>query len=200
MNIRSRSVSVTVRPLNTTLIDPADTRTCRAALRRPRRRSPKDVAGFSLVELSVVIFIISVVAALAVPAFKTINIEARSSTVANDLRVFSGAFQAYVHDRGDWPAGNGGPGAFPQGMAGYLGQTNWERVTPIGGRYTWEPNSPQQGERYRAVIMISSAGNDKVTDDKRQLEDIDHKVDDGDLTSGSFRLGYHNYPVYVLEH
>ena len=147
-----------------------------------------------------VVFIISVLAALAVPALKRVSLEARSVAVANDLRVFSGALQAYVHDRGDWPEGNDGPGVFPPGMEGYLRQTNWERVTPIGGHYSWEPNSLQQGERYRAVIVIASVGKDQVTTDKRQLEDLDRRVDDGDLTSGTFRLGYRDYPAYVLEH
>ena len=157
-------------------------------------------AGFTLVELAVVVFIISALAALAVPAMKRVNLEARSVAVANDLRVFSGAFQTYVHDHGDWPPGNDGPGIFPPGMEGYLRQTNWERVTPIGGHYAWEPNSPQQGEHYRAVITISSSGTDQVSSDKLQLEDLDRRIDDGDLTTGNFQLGYRNYPAYVLEH
>ena len=168
------------------------------AARAPARVFGK--AGFTLLELSIVVFIISVVAALAVPALKQVNLEARSSATANDLRVFSGALQTYVHEHGDWPPGTGTPGEYPAGMEGYLGPTNWARVTPIGGHYTWAPNSLQQGERYRAVIMISSAGDDQVTSDRLQLEDLDRKIDDGDLTSGNFRLGYRNYPVSVLEH
>lgn len=147
-----------------------------------------------------VVFIISAIAALAVPALKQVSLEARSVTVANDLRVFSGAFQAYVHDRGDWPAASDGTGTFPPGMDGYLSQTNWERLTPIGGRYTWNPNSLQQGERYRAVIVIATVDEDKVTTDRRQLEDLDRRLDDGDLTTGVFRLGYRNFPTFVLEH
>jgi prepilin-type N-terminal cleavage/methylation domain-containing protein len=156
--------------------------------------------GFTLLEIAVVVFIISAVAAIAVPALKQVSLEARSVAVANDLRVFSGALQAYVHDHGDWPAGNDGPGVFPPGMEGYLRQTSWERVTPIGGRYAWEPNSLQQGDRFRAVIVIASTGTDQVTTDSLQLEDLDRRLDDGDLTSGNFRLGYRNFPVYVLEH
>jgi len=165
-----------------------------------RRSRNRGEAGFTLLELSVVVFIISLTAALAVPALKQVNLEARSSTVANDLRVFSGAFQAYAHEHGDWPAGSGAPGEFPTGMEGYLGATNWARVTPVGGHYTWETNSLQQGDRYRAVITISSVGPDQVTSERRQLEDLDRKVDDGDLASGNFRLGYRDYPFYVLEH
>ncbi len=165
---------------------------------RPGRRRRE--AGFTLVELSVVVLLISVLAALAVPALKKINLEARSVAVANDLRVFSGAFQNYAHERGDWPPGNVAPGTFPAGMEGYLGPTAWQRVTPIGGLYTWDPNSMQQGERYRAVIVIASASGHSVTTDLAQLLDLDRRVDDGDLATGNFRLGFRNYPVFVLEH
>ena len=34
----------------------------------------------------------------------------------------------------------------------------------------------------------------------KQLTDIDTKLDDGNLSTGNFFLGYRNYPVFVLEH
>lgn len=147
-----------------------------------------------------VVFLISVLAALAVPALTKVRLEARSVTVVNDLRVFSGAFQTYAHERGDWPAGSSAPGGFPAGMEGYLGTTSWQRITPIGGYYVWDPNSLQQGERYRAVIDIASAGDNAVTSELNQLVDLDRRVDDGDLDTGNFRLGFRNQPIYVLEH
>ena len=58
----------------------------------------------------------------------------------------------------------------------------------------------QQGNRYAAVIIIASSPNNPVTSDANQLTDIDTKLDDGNLTSGNFFLGYRNYPVFVLEH
>ena len=156
--------------------------------------------GFTLMELSVVVAIISVLAAVAVPAMKKSNLVARSVAVANDLRVFAGAFQVYTHEHGEWPSGDGTPGAFPDGMEGYLGSTGWSRITPIGGYYTWDPNSTQQGERYRAVIVLATANVQAVTADRTQLLDLDRRLDDGDLDSGNFRLGFRNYPVFVLEH
>jgi hypothetical protein len=118
----------------------------------------------------------------------------------NDLRVYSGAFQAYAQEHGDWPPGGGAPGAFPAGMDGYLSQTNWTRVSPIGGYYQFATQSPQGGGRYAAVIIIASSGSNNVTSDVKQLTDIDTKLDDGNLNAGNFFLGYRNYPVFVLEH
>ena len=147
-----------------------------------------------------VVFIVSVLAALAVPAIKQAHLEAKSSAVINDLRVFSGALQAFTHENGDWPPGSSQPGVFPAGMEGYLRTTNWEHPTPIGGLYTWSPNTVQQGERYRAAIVISSAASNPVSSDLIQLTDLDRKIDDGNLDTGNLRLGFRNYPVYVLEH
>ncbi len=166
---------------------------------RPCRPRPH-TAGFTLLELSIVVLLISLLAALAVPALVNARLAARSAAVANDLRAFAGAFQNYAHDRGDWPPGNGTPGAFPAGMEGYLGATGWQRVTPIGGLYSWDPNSTQQGERYRAVIVIATADGHPVSSESAQLLDLDRRVDDGDLDAGNFRLGYRNYPIFVLEH
>lgn len=163
-------------------------------LRRPA------AAGFSLVELAVVVTIISVLAAIAVPTTKNLVFRARSSAVQNDLRVFAGAFQTYAQEKGDWPAGNGIPGAFPAGMEGLLGATNWQRPTPIGGNYTWDPNSLHQGTRYRGVIVISTTPDNPVTSDRMQLLDLDRLIDDGNLDSGNFLLGFRNYPIFVLEH
>jgi prepilin-type N-terminal cleavage/methylation domain-containing protein len=156
--------------------------------------------GFTLLELAVVVAIISIVLAVCVPLARHLIVQARASALENDLRVFTAAFQSYANEHGDWPAGDGTPGAFPDGMAAYLSSTNWQRRTPIGGNYTWDPNSLQQGSRHRAAIVISSTPDNPVTSDRVQLLEMDQKFDDGELSTGSLLLGYRNYPVFILEH
>ncbi|MSU23962.1 MAG: hypothetical protein EXS32_09100 [Opitutus sp.] len=167
---------------------------------RPVTVPARHHAGFSFLKVSVIVFIISVALSLALPALKQFNLHARSAAVARDLRTFSSAFQSYAREHGDWPAGTGVPGAIPAGMTARLTATNWSRVTPIGGFYTWAPNRPQQGERYHAAIVIATLGGHRVSSDRNQLADLDHQLDNGDLATGTFRLGYRHYPVYVLEH
>jgi len=164
---------------------------------RPRRPSP---AGFSLLGLSVALFLISVLAALAVPVFKRIQTHARSGAAIDHLRVFAGAFQKHASERGDWPAVSAAPGEIPPGMQPYLSATAWTQPSPIGGAYTWAANSLQLGERYRAILVISSQGANKVTTQRQQLVDIDRRIDDGDLATGKFRLGYRHQPFFVIEH
>src|SRR3954469_4910038 len=78
-----------------------------------RRRS---LAGFSLVELMVTITIISLLAALVVPAVINSRRRTLDTTVANDLRVFAAAFDGYAHELGSWPA-EVDAGVFPPEMA-----------------------------------------------------------------------------------
>jgi prepilin-type N-terminal cleavage/methylation domain-containing protein len=163
-------------------------------------RGAARVRGFSILELSVVVGIISLVAAIALPIGRHLILRARAAAVENDLRVFAAAFQSYAAEHGDWPQGDGTPGAFPAGMEGFLGSTSWQSRSLIGGHYTWDPNSVHQGSHYRAAIVIESTGDSLVSTDLLQLQEIDRNVDDGDLAAGNFLLGYRDYPVSVLEH
>jgi prepilin-type N-terminal cleavage/methylation domain-containing protein len=175
-----------------------------ACLRRPpvRRANTRlrSTAAFSLVEISVVVLIISIIAALAVPHWKRAQQNARVTALANDLRVFAGAFQGYAQDRGDWPPATSAPGEIPPGMDAHLGPTSWQRVTPFGGHYAWARDTLQQGVRYRAALLLQSVGEAHVTSDRQLLVDLDLKIDDGNLDTGNFRLGFRNQPVFVLEH
>ena len=168
--------------------------------RRLNARSCSGTRAFTLVEIGVVVLIISLVAAIAVPQIKSAIITARSEAVINDLRVLSQAFQHYLQENGDWPATPSAAGAFPAGMAGYLRESAWTRKTPIGGYYVWDTNVEQAGQHVRAAIGITSTGDSAVSADRIQLSDIDRRFDDGNLATGSFRLGFYNEPVYVIEY
>ncbi len=162
-------------------------------------RKKSSHGAFTLVELAVVVAIIGIVSAIAVPATKNLIIAARSDVVINDLRVFAAAFQTHVHEKGDWPPLGDGSGAIPPGMEPYLRASNWTQPSRIGGQYTWDRNILHQGYRYAAAISIRSVDGSPVSDNRNQLLDIDRQIDDGNLETGNFILGYRNYPVFVIE-
>lgn len=139
-------------------------------------------------------------AALAAPTARRLAIERRSMALADDLHQFTSAFQAHAHERSNWPASAAAPAKIPSGMDARLAGTNWQRPTPIGGGYRWVRHTAQRGERFEAAILIVPTAGHPVSEDKAQLVDLDRRIDDGNLATGKFRVGYRNLPFFVLEH
>ena len=170
------------------------------AVTLPVPRLPRSTRGFTILELSIVVAIISVVLAFAIPLARQLLLGARIAAVENDLRIFAAAFSAYAQERGDWPPADGSPGVVPSAMAGFLNEASWSKPTPFGGRYAWDPNSRHQGSRHRAVLVLASIPESSVTTDRHQLLALDAEVDDGNLATGQLQLGYRNQPIFILEH
>jgi type II secretory pathway pseudopilin PulG len=154
--------------------------------------------GSLALRLAVGLFAIAAGAVLLAPLARRLAIERRATAAVQQLQAFSAAFQAQAHDRGDWPP-MALPGEVPPGMSERLAGTNWSGTAPIGGQYRWIRRTPQQGQRFEAAIAITSAEGNPVSDDRALLEEMDRLLDDGELTTGRFRLGYRNQPLLVLE-
>lgn len=161
------------------------------------RVRPRVTAAFSLVELMVTISIISLIGAILVPTLLHAKRRALATAVGNDLRVFAGAFDAYAHERGAWPA-EVDAGVMPAEMTGRLDGTAWLRRTPIGGQYNWDNNQTHYGTNYKAVIAISSTSAAALVQDVDLFEMIDRAIDDGVLTTGNFRLGADDEPIFIV--
>lgn len=156
------------------------------------------VRGFTTIELVVVTSIIAVLAAMALPASKKVVTATRTGAVINDFRIFANAFQTYAQQNSGYPA-EAAAGVMPTGMEDVLRSTAWLKATPIGGHYNWDHNVSHGGTVYRAAISIRSLESSSVIADLDQLLSIDGRIDDGDLTTGSFLLGAGNEPVFIIE-
>src|SRR5471032_1326062 len=75
--------------------------------------------GFTLVEIMVVVVIIGLLAAIAIPAFQRVQQRSLASRMANDIRQCESAFERYAIENGGWPP-PAAPGVVPAGMAPYL--------------------------------------------------------------------------------
>jgi prepilin-type N-terminal cleavage/methylation domain-containing protein len=163
-------------------------------LRKPVRAR----AAFTLVEIMVTVTIISLLAAISVPAVQKVKRQAVATTVANDLRTFEGAFNTYAHETGGWPA-EVAVGVFPPEMANRINTVAWQRATPLGGQYNWDNNQIHNGKRITAAIAISSSSTSTVNLDADLLDAIDKLIDGTvDLSSGNFRIGADGEPVYII--
>ena len=169
-----------------------------------RRDIPRSTSGVGLVELMVVVTIISMIMLAAVPTYNRIQRKARASTIVNDFRVFASVFQAHAHETGSWPA-EAPAGVVPTGVsATELNYTAFTRVTPMGGQFDWEfnqvhPGGTSPGGRWRAALGINSTAGSTVLLDAELLKEIDSALDDGDLNTGTFRLGGDGGPLFILE-
>jgi type II secretory pathway pseudopilin PulG len=170
-----------------------------------RQRLPRSAAGvISMVELLTVVLIISVLFLMGVPTYQQIQRKARATAIVNDFRVFGAVFQAYAHERGSWPA-EVAPGVVPTGLtAEDIATDVWTRTTPIGGKFDWEfnqahPGGTSPGGKWRAALAINSTADSNLVMDADLYELVDEALDDGNLATGNFRLGFGDCPLFILE-
>jgi len=144
------------------------------------------------VEIMIVVVIIGLLAALAIPAFQRVQRASQNARIVNDFRVFAQAFEIYNSQNGVLPnnAGGGVVPTAPVPMNGDFRVASWTATTVVGGRWNWDNNLGSGGN---AGICISA-----YTCSDEQMLEIDAKIDDGDLATGNFIQTTTNRVMYVI--
>ncbi|MGB0416673.1 MAG: type II secretion system protein [Coraliomargarita sp.] len=144
--------------------------------------------GFTLVEIMIVVVLIGLLSAMAIPAFKKVRESSLSSRLMNDYRIFSGAFAQFELENGYYPP-DGGFIDLPPLMIGYLPNDSW-RNPPAQGQWMWdfEDRGIRAGISYR----------DSTLNDEFFVK-VDAKLDDGDLATGLFQKLTDDRYSYILE-
>jgi type IV pilus assembly protein PilA len=145
--------------------------------------------GFTLVEIMIVVVIIGLLAAMAIPAFERVRQASQNSRLANDFRSFAGAADTFMLEKGYYPE-DSASGDVPAGFGEYIKEAQWTGESPIGGDWDFEKDS---------FGITSGFGVHGFTVDDAQLLRFDEKQDDGNLSTGSFRkiAGDRYYQVLV---
>lgn len=151
----------------------------------PRQKS---TAGFTLVEIGVVVAVIGLLVSIAIPGYKKITERSNNTVMSNDFRAATGALEHYVFEKGGWPPD--GAGGWPSELNGYLPPPDrWNRPTPIGGTWSWALNT----DGTAAALRISN-----FTAPASQVLKLDTMIDNGDIATGTcFVVG--STLVYTLE-
>jgi prepilin-type N-terminal cleavage/methylation domain-containing protein len=156
----------------------------------PARSGPRfcGVGGFTLVEIMIVVVLVGVLAALALPLHHRLTTRAKMSRFQNELRVASQALEVYTMQNGDWPPDGGG--GWPESLLDYLPSPNrWDQPTPVGGYWSWSRGA----DGVHAALRVSGH-----TGGEAFALELDRLIDDGNLTAGLLR-GTPDQLLYILQ-
>ena len=146
-------------------------------------------AGFTLLEIMLVVGVIGIMLMIAVPNFLKARNTSQTIRFVSDLRAIESAYLQYSFQHFAFPP-DAAPGIVPAGMSDYLARIDWDKTTTLGGNWDWSPDIAGFGHAVRLV-------NSSVTDETMEI--ADRRIDDGNLATGSFRIYTDGTFIYLIE-
>lgn len=129
-------------------------------------------AGFSLIELMVVVTTIGIVAMLGIPAFQKSTRRAEAITIANDMNKFVQAVELYSTSEGAYPLTMNYT-TMPQQVSDYL-PGKWKN-----GYYVWQ--------YYNFGYLVAMVARN-LNFTAEQAITLDSAIDDGNISTGNLRI------------
>ena len=144
-------------------------------------------AAFTLVEIMIVVVIIGLLAAMAIPAFKASRIKSAATAAVNDMKKVGEAFETMIFEDSAMPDGvynSGGAGVCPAGF-------NTANLPSVIFKKPLGTNSTLSFD-LRASLAAANEGRVVLTMvgmpmDADVMLKIDQLLDDGNLATGTVR-------------
>lgn len=147
-------------------------------------------SGFTLLEIMIVVAMIGLLLAMALPLFDKVRQRTQNTRLANDFRVFSGLIETFMIEEGTFAPG-ADPGQLPDSLVSYFKPDQWSERPAIGGAWDIEQGTNS---------VQSAIGIDGFTAEEEQIQEFDNDYDDGNLTTGLFRkFGGNGYYFIIVE-
>ena len=121
--------------------------------------------GFTLLELMIVISIIVILAAVALPQYQKIVLHARETTLRDDLFQLRKAIDQYAADKGELP-----PDLDSLATAGYIREVP---IDPMTDDKSWVPTAgedPNSSDGRQGMIDVHSSSTEMGTDGRPYSE------------------------------
>ncbi|MGE9295304.1 MAG: type II secretion system protein [Puniceicoccales bacterium] len=140
--------------------------------------------GFTLVEIMIVVVIIGLLAAMAIPAFNKVTSASRASTMAKALKEFREAAVRYDFENGFMPAD-------AAAMSDELPKA-WNAKPPLAGTWAYTDTGDANG-------TIEFIGSSEIEEDFANR--VDEILDDGDTGAGQVTVAGSTitYVIYDMD-
>jgi len=116
----------------------------------------KRESGFTLIELLIVIAIIGILAAIAIPNLLNAVQRGKQKRTMSDMRALATAVEAYAVDNNVYPAATCNGGIFTNGTYNTLSTGSFTNLTPT---YIAQPPKTDGWGRYMAYALDASSNN-----------------------------------------
>ena len=156
-----------------------------------------DRTGWSLVEIAIVVTIIGILAALAIPMFMILTKRSRISTLANDFRIHSQAILRYAMEEDVFPSDFDHTN-IPKDAEGYpVVGASWKEPSPVGGFFSWEFNNAGDPNASNGFIQIKETAQHPLNVELSDIRKLDDRLDDGNLSTGVLQMAGTRIRYYV---